>query len=100
MHLLCRFYSLSEFPTGAKVRACIPKSEDFREFSRFVESVRGPSRKVLERIGMLENAPRMCRKVHRYVFRRDAVCEKIKKIAISHRDGSANARVREQKKGL
>ena len=36
-----------------------PKSEDFREFSIFVESLRGVSRRLLERLGRLYQAPRM-----------------------------------------
>ena len=40
-----------------------PENEDFREFFSFVESVRGASRRLLERIGMLESASRMFGKV-------------------------------------
>ena len=44
-----------------------PKSEDFREFLSFVESVREASRMLLKRIGMPESAFRMSGKVRRCV---------------------------------
>ena len=75
-----------------------PENEDFREFSRFVESVRGSSGKLLERIEMPEDAFRMLKKVRRCVSEGIDFCEKIKKNAISYRHGFANAIVREQKK--
>ena len=39
------------------------ENEDFREFLSFIENVRGASRRLLERIGMLESGCRMFRKV-------------------------------------
>ena len=76
------------------------KNEDFREFSRFVESVRGSSRQLLERIELLENAFGISGKVRRCVSEGIRLAIKIRKIAISRRDGFANARVREKKRKI
>ena len=56
-----------------------PENEDFREFSKFVESVRGSSGKLLERIEMPEDAFRMLKKVRRCVSEGIDFCEKISK---------------------
>ena len=55
------------------------KHEDFRDFSRFVERVRGSSGKLLERIKMPEDAFRMLKKVRRCVSEGIDFCENLLK---------------------
>ena len=72
-----------------------PEHEDFREFLSFIENVRRASRRLLERIGMLESGFRMSRKIV------DVFSEGIhfvRKIAISDTLGVTNAMVRAQRK--
>ena len=75
-----------------------PENEDFREFLRFVENVRGASRRLLERIGMLESGFRMFRKVADVFSEGIQFARKNSKIAISDTLGVHNAMVRAQTK--
>ena len=64
-----------------------PENEDFREFSSFVESARGSSMRLLERLRMLESARRMSGEGSSMCLRKGLVFEKQskKKTTISTR---------------
>ena len=77
-----------------------PENEDFREFLSFIENVRGVSRRLPERIRMLESGLRMFRKVAEVFSEEIQFARKIPKIAISDTMGLTNAMVRAQRKDI